>query len=74
VSAALELLGLECMRGQRLLFTGLSAAVPPGQLLRVQGENGAGKTVKSKRWPRMHSRPSSSRAALTGPLPTAPGG
>ncbi len=32
------------MRGGRLLFAGLTLSVSPGQLLRVQGANGAGKT------------------------------
>jgi heme exporter protein A len=41
---ALELHDLECTRGHRLLFSAISARVVAGQLLRVQGENGAGKT------------------------------
>ena len=40
----LELHGVECVRGGRVLFSGLSAALPGGHLLRVQGANGAGKT------------------------------
>lgn len=32
------------MRGTRLLFSGVSAEVHAGQMLRVQGENGSGKT------------------------------
>ena len=44
MSAALELRELECVRGDRLLFNGVSATVRAGQLLRVQGANGAGKT------------------------------
>jgi heme exporter protein A len=44
LSAALELVGLTCMRGHRALFRNVSAAVPVGQMLRVQGDNGAGKT------------------------------
>jgi heme exporter protein A len=35
---------LECVRGDRRLFAGLSFAVPPGGGLLVQGANGAGKT------------------------------
>ena len=35
---------LECVRGDRRLFTGISFTVQPGELLHVQGENGAGKT------------------------------
>ncbi len=41
---ALELHDLECTRGHRLLFSAVSARVGAGRLLRVQGENGAGKT------------------------------
>jgi heme exporter protein A len=44
MTIALELRGLECVRGQRVLFSGVSTEVAHGQLLRVQGENGAGKT------------------------------
>ena len=40
----LELRGIECVRGGRVLFSGLDAVLPPGHLLRVQGANGAGKT------------------------------
>ena len=40
----LELRGVECVRGGRVLFSGLDAALPAGNLLRVQGANGAGKT------------------------------
>lgn len=35
---------LVCTRGSRQLFSGLSVEVQPGQLLRVRGANGAGKT------------------------------
>jgi heme exporter protein A len=44
MSACLELRQLECVRGRRSLFKGLDLAVQPGQLLRLQGANGAGKT------------------------------
>lgn len=40
----LTLDGLACERSGRLLFSGLSAHVQPGWLLRVEGANGAGKT------------------------------
>jgi heme exporter protein A len=40
----LELRDLTCVRGGRRLFTGLSALVARGELLRVHGANGAGKT------------------------------
>ncbi len=42
--SSLELLGLECRRGGRSLFTGLSRQIDDGSLLRVEGPNGAGKT------------------------------
>jgi heme exporter protein A len=40
----LELRDLSCVRGQRWLFRGLDATLSAGQLLRVTGANGAGKT------------------------------
>lgn len=44
MNARLELQGLSCRRGRRLLFSGLDAALDAGELLRVSGANGAGKT------------------------------
>jgi heme exporter protein A len=44
VCPELELRGLRCVRGSRALFGGVSAKASPGQMLRVQGENGSGKT------------------------------
>ncbi len=44
MSGRLDLRDLTCERGGRRLFGGLSRSVLPGQLLRVQGDNGAGKT------------------------------
>ena len=41
---SLRLEDLTCTRGNRQLFSGLSVEVEPGQLLRVRGANGAGKT------------------------------
>lgn len=35
---------LECARGGRTLFRGLSLALKPGELVRIAGENGRGKT------------------------------
>src|SRR5690606_19743444 len=43
-ATGLALHDLGCLRGQRRLFGGLTLHVPPGHLLRVQGDNGAGKT------------------------------
>ncbi|HYN59806.1 MAG TPA: cytochrome c biogenesis heme-transporting ATPase CcmA [Rubrivivax sp.] len=43
-SQGLELRDLGCVRGRRSLFRGLNAMLLPGQLLRVAGANGAGKT------------------------------
>jgi heme exporter protein A len=40
----LEAAGLECERGTRTLFRGVSLAVTAGELLRVAGANGSGKT------------------------------
>jgi heme exporter protein A len=40
----LDAVDLECIRGDRLLFRALSLAMQPGQLLRVTGANGSGKT------------------------------
>jgi heme exporter protein A len=40
----LEARGLECVRGERTLFTALDLDVREGELLRVGGANGAGKT------------------------------
>jgi heme exporter protein A len=40
----LEASDLECRRGGRTLFRGLSVALRAGELLRVAGENGSGKT------------------------------
>lgn len=36
--------GLECVRGERRLFSGLSFALAPHTLLEVRGANGSGKT------------------------------
>ena len=43
-SPLLEAIGLTCVRGDRRLFHGLSFTLAPGQLLQVEGDNGAGKT------------------------------
>ncbi|MBC7609982.1 MAG: cytochrome c biogenesis heme-transporting ATPase CcmA [Polaromonas sp.] len=44
MSLGLQLQDLACIRGSRQLFNGLSIATSPGDLLRVRGVNGAGKT------------------------------
>ncbi|MCW5623221.1 MAG: cytochrome c biogenesis heme-transporting ATPase CcmA [Burkholderiales bacterium] len=40
----LEITDLACRRGERLLFRGLSFSVGAGELLWIEGRNGAGKT------------------------------
>ena len=35
---------LECVRGERKLFSGMNFELPPGGLLHLQGPNGSGKT------------------------------
>lgn len=42
--AALVLDNLACVRGHRTLFKGISLQLKPGDLLRIKGANGAGKT------------------------------
>lgn len=44
MTTGLELRQVECVRGRRSLFKGLNLTVQPGQLLRLLGANGAGKT------------------------------
>ena len=41
----LETVDLECVRGDRPLFSHLSFSLNPGELLHVTGANGAGKTT-----------------------------
>lgn len=41
----LEVVDLECTRGDRRLFSGLNFALNPGTLLHLQGPNGSGKTT-----------------------------
>ncbi|KPK56738.1 MAG: hypothetical protein AMS22_00250 [Thiotrichales bacterium SG8_50] len=40
----LEGVDLECARDERLLFSGLSFVLRPGQILQIEGANGSGKT------------------------------
>lgn len=42
--ALFEAIGLECVRGDRLLFRDLSLSLQPGNLLQIEGANGSGKT------------------------------
>jgi heme exporter protein A len=44
MSLMLEANALECVRGGRTLFQGLSFSLGPGELLEVSGPNGCGKT------------------------------
>jgi len=44
MNTALELRDLQCVRGARTLFANVSAVIGRGQMLRVRGENGSGKT------------------------------
>lgn len=40
----LEATGLQCVRGERTLFSGLDVTLRGGELLRIAGANGSGKT------------------------------
>ncbi len=42
--ASLEAVDLQCTRGERTLFNGLGFALRGGELLRIGGANGSGKT------------------------------
>jgi heme exporter protein A len=41
---SLEAVGLDCTRGERMLFSGVAFRVQGGELLRIVGPNGSGKT------------------------------
>ncbi|MFM8332325.1 MAG: cytochrome c biogenesis heme-transporting ATPase CcmA [Candidatus Methylumidiphilus sp.] len=43
-AAPLAAIGLECVRGDNLLFTGLNFALRECQLMQIEGANGSGKT------------------------------
>lgn len=40
----LQTIGLECIRSDRLLFSGLNLSLRPGNVLQIEGPNGSGKT------------------------------
>lgn len=40
----LEALNLSCVRDERTLFSGLSFTIQPGEIVQIEGHNGAGKT------------------------------
>lgn len=44
VDVSLKADGLACVRGERLLFSGLTFAAGPGEAIEVRGPNGSGKT------------------------------
>ena len=44
MTAKLEVVDLECIRGDRRLFSGLNLSLNAGQIQRVEGPNGVGKT------------------------------
>jgi len=39
-----EALNLSCVRDERILFSGLSFTIQPGEIVQIEGHNGAGKT------------------------------
>lgn len=39
-----EALNLSCVRDERTLFSGLSFTIQPGEIVQIEGQNGAGKT------------------------------
>ncbi|MDA1107491.1 MAG: cytochrome c biogenesis heme-transporting ATPase CcmA [Proteobacteria bacterium] len=41
---SLEAVDIECERGERILFSGLSLSLRPGNLMLIEGPNGSGKT------------------------------
>ncbi len=40
----LATVNLECIRGERVLFSNLNLTIPPGIILQIEGRNGCGKT------------------------------
>ena len=41
---SLTTVDLECIRGDRILFSHLNIEIPPGKILQIEGRNGCGKT------------------------------
>ena len=68
----LELCGLGCRRGGRLLFSDLSCVVSAGQVLQVVGPNGSGKTSLLRIISGL-LRPSAGRARWDNHAPVPPG-
>ena len=44
MTTELEVVDVECIRGDRRLFSGLSLSLQAGQIQRIEGANGTGKT------------------------------
>lgn len=42
--SGLTTVDLECIRGDRVLFSRLNIEIPPGKILQIEGRNGCGKT------------------------------
>ena len=43
-TTGLSTVDLECIRGDRILFSHLNIEIPPGKILQIEGRNGCGKT------------------------------
>ncbi len=43
-NSGLSTVDLECIRGDRVLFSHLNIEIPPGKILQIEGRNGCGKT------------------------------
>ena len=44
MTTELEVVAVECIRGDRRLFSGLGLSLQAGQIQRIEGANGTGKT------------------------------
>ena len=60
----LEVVGLQCIRGYRALFSDLAFTLGAGQLLLVEGHNGSGKTTLLKTLAGLRE-PDAGQAAVT---------